>query len=208
LIPAEDEVVLPPSRCTRINDLRADVSALTGRVRELETSEELAHELLSLMSQALLMTDPNLTVAQQYLLSMEGRQCAEVPVEGGLRVEKRKKKRVVVLMEMKRPRDHLTPVSQCLVSVLTPGPEEDAEDAEGEMDMDRPEENHPDEDYLEPDRPEPSHMNEIQEWLARLEPAVIAQSVTGNDEEDAHPDKNNACLEDTGDIVSNGLWVG
>ncbi|KAJ7353491.1 hypothetical protein DFH08DRAFT_805037 [Mycena albidolilacea] len=40
LISTEDKVVLPAGRRTRIDDLCADVATLTGRVRELEVSEE------------------------------------------------------------------------------------------------------------------------------------------------------------------------
>jgi hypothetical protein len=168
----------------RLDDVCADVSALTGRIRELEASEELARELLILTSRALLANDLNLGTAQRYLLNVEGRQRAEVPVEGGSKVVK-KKKRVVVLMEMKRPRDQLTPTSQHPVSVLTPEPEEDAV---GEMDVDgpeeiRPEENDPEENRPEGNRPETSHSSQIQEWLATLEPAVIAQSEDTGDME-------------------------
>jgi hypothetical protein len=61
---AKDNVVLPAGCRTRINDLRVDVSALTGWIWELETSEELARELLILTSRALLANDPNLGAAQ------------------------------------------------------------------------------------------------------------------------------------------------
>jgi hypothetical protein len=49
-----------------------------------------------------------------------------------------------------------------------PKPEEDAD---GEMDVDgpeenRPEENNPEENRPEEDRPETSHSSQIQEWLA------------------------------------------
>ncbi|KAJ7804671.1 hypothetical protein B0H14DRAFT_2612094 [Mycena olivaceomarginata] len=70
-------------------------------------------------------------------------------------------------------------------SVLTPEPEEDAD---GEMDVDgaeeiRPEENDPEENRPEEDHPETSHSSHIQEWLAGLEPAEIAQSEDTGDME-------------------------
>ncbi|KAJ7822511.1 hypothetical protein B0H14DRAFT_2598542 [Mycena olivaceomarginata] len=199
---AEDDVVLPAGCRTRLDDLRVDVSALTGRIWELEASEELARELLILTSRALLANDPNLGAAQRYLLNVENRQRAEVPVEGGSRVVK-KRKRVVVLMELKQPRDQSTPASQRPVSVLTPEPEEDAD---GEMDVDgpeeiRPEEDHPEENHPEGNRPETSHSSQIQEWLAGLPPAVIAQSEDAGDMELDGPGEFGPFLQLAPDLI-------
>ncbi|KAJ7308594.1 hypothetical protein DFH08DRAFT_975190 [Mycena albidolilacea] len=199
---AEDDVVLPAGRRTRLDDVCADVSALTGRIRELEAFEELARELLILTSRALLANDPSLSAAQRYLLNVEDRQRAEVPVEGGSRVVK-KRKRVVVLMELKRPRNQSTSASQRLASVLTPKPEEDAD---GEMDVDgaegiRPEENDPEENRPEEDHPETSHLSHIQEWLAGLEPADIAQSEDAGDMELDGPGEFGPFLQLAPDLI-------
>lgn len=86
----------------------------------------------------------------------------------------------MVVVEVKRPRNHSTPPSKCPDSILTP---ESEEDTEGEMDV---------------DRPEPSHPGQVQEWLAGLSPVIPAQSVIGNDEEDVRSDENNTHPEDSG----------
>ncbi|KAJ7886874.1 hypothetical protein B0H14DRAFT_2563182 [Mycena olivaceomarginata] len=69
-----------------------------------------------------------------------------------------------------------------LESILMPKSEEDAV---GEMDMDCPEPNRPD---------------QVQEWLAGLSPVVPAQSVVGDDEENVHPDENNMHPEGSGEM--------
>ncbi|KAJ7318069.1 hypothetical protein DFH08DRAFT_820094 [Mycena albidolilacea] len=78
--------------------------------------------------------------------------------------------------------------SACPVSVRTPGPEEDVEE---EMDVDCPEENHP----------ETSHVDQIQEWLTRLEPGVIAQSEDAGDMEVDRPSEFGLFLQLTPDLI-------
>jgi hypothetical protein len=74
-----------------------------------------------------------------------------------------------------------------------PRPEEDAD---GEMDVDRPEEIHPEEN-----RPEPSHAGQIQEWLARLEPAVIARSEDAGNMETDGPGEFGLFLQLAPDLI-------
>ncbi|KAJ7809736.1 hypothetical protein B0H14DRAFT_2607889 [Mycena olivaceomarginata] len=103
--------------------------------------------------------------------------------------------KMVVLMEMKRPRNQSTPASQRPASVLTPEPEEDAD---GEMDVD---ENDPEENRPEEDHPETSHSSHIQEWLAGLEPAEIAQSEDTGDMELDGPGEFGPFLQLAPDLI-------
>jgi hypothetical protein len=86
------------------------------------------------------------------------------------------------VVEVKWLRNHLMPPSKRLESILMPKSEEDAV---GEMDVDCPEPNRPD---------------QVQEWLAGLSPVVPAQSVIGDDEENVHPDENNMRPEGSGEM--------
>ncbi|KAJ7876490.1 hypothetical protein B0H14DRAFT_2568203 [Mycena olivaceomarginata] len=163
-VAAEEDFMVPEDCHTQIDDLHADVSTLMEHVRQLETSEELSRtpeqrpeppsgapvpsccnnskeggldgKIKSGIAELLIYQIPT-------LLNTEGLH-GEEPVTGGFKVEKRKKRRVMVVVEVKRPSNHPTTPSKCPDSILTP---ESEEDTEGEMDVDRP----------EPDRPEPSH---------------------------------------------------
>jgi hypothetical protein len=109
----------------RIDDLRMDVSVLMDRVRQLEMAKELSRELLILTSQVLLNINPNHQAAHQYLLNTEGLH-GEEPVASGSRTDGKKRRRVVAMVEIKWPRNHPTPPSKHLDSVLMPESEEDA----------------------------------------------------------------------------------
>ncbi|KAJ7694679.1 hypothetical protein B0H14DRAFT_2650933 [Mycena olivaceomarginata] len=161
---AEDDVVLPAGPRTRLDDLRADVSALTGWIQELEASEELTRELLILTSRALLTTIQTSARLNDTSSMWRVNQRAEVPVEWWIESGEERKGGLCV---------------------LTPEPEEDAD---GEMDVDGPEEIRPEEKRSvekpsgrKPPGNEPLVPN--QEWLAGLEPAVIAQSEDTGDME-------------------------
>lgn len=124
-VAAKDGFILPDSHRMRIDDLRMDVSVLMDRVRQLEMAKELSRELLILTSQVLLNINPNHQAAHQYLLNTEGLR-GEEPVASGSRTDGKKRRRVVAMVEIKWPRNHPTPPSKHLDSVLMPESEEDA----------------------------------------------------------------------------------